>query len=222
MLLGLHQEHVLQDLRRVQWEVRARASSPSGPTGARWSSAPACSCPTWATSSVRGTLCALDTSAAALPGLSDPAGRPAFRSLPLCWQPSAAHLSSVPVALLARHGCDITNLRLSPCTGAHSDACRGANSLVSTACTGAGSTDQGLDSLLADASASRTGEHRRAAMHTSWRPWTDDERAEAAREGGPMPCWPTWLAGSSEGAGLGLYGPVAKAAVHTVELGRHH
>ena len=126
------------------------------------------------------------------------------------------------VALLASHGCDITNLRPSPCTGPHSDACHGANSLVSTACTGAGSTDQGLDSLLAEASASSNGKHRRAAMHTSWRPWTDDERAEAAQEGGLMPCWPTYLAGSVEGAGLGLSGPVSKAAVHKVELGRHH
>ena len=60
-------------------------------------------------------------------------------------------------------------------------------SRVSSACPGAGSTDQGLDSLLAEASAPSNGEHRRAAMHTAWRPWTNDERAEAAQEGGLFP-----------------------------------
>ena len=50
----------------------------------------------------------------------------------------------------------------------------------------AGSSDQGLDSLLAEAAPSGNGKHRRQAMHTSWRPWTAEERAEASREGGPI------------------------------------
>ena len=157
---GLGSSLSVQASRPARRAGRAPASSPSGRTRAPWSSARACTSPTWQTSLVR-----------------KPAGLTGHHQSDQGPDTQRRRVPSTPVPPPCPAG---TSLRV-PCpqqparVGADQPRC-------------AGSPDEGLEQLLAGAPVNGTGRpHSPSPEPTLWRAWTHEE-LEQAREEGAWPC----------------------------------